>query len=256
MRIANNQKDKDICRSKLQFNQYFSEFLGREWLDVSVCSQADFRAFASKHSCIFVKEILGFRGNSVKKYQTNETDVDALYLQLRADKNGHYIVEEAIREDASLRDFHPWSVNSIRIVTMFNTTTDKVIFMNARLRVGNNRNSVDNTHYDGIASDINVETGIVEAKGYDTYNHLYLKHPITGKMMLGFQIPKWDECLAFVERAARKLPTVRYVGWDVVLKDDGEFCLIEANDNADHDSQQMHKRGLWKDYKQILKQLK
>ena len=41
----------------------------------------------------------------------------------------------------------------------------------------------------------------------------------------------------------------------VILKD-GDFALIEANDNADHDGQQIRYRGMWKDYNDILKNLR
>ena len=74
--------------------------------------------------------------------------------------------------------------------------------------------------------------------------------------IIGFQIPYWEECKRFIEKTARVTPEVRYVGWDVVLLQDGNFALIEANDNADHDGQQIHYRGMWKDYKDILKTLK
>lgn len=57
-------------------------------------------------------------------------------------------------------------------------------------------------------------------------------------------------------KAARHIPTVRYVGWDIVLLEGGKFLLIEGNDNADHDFQQLHYRGLWKEYKKMLKQLR
>ena len=81
------------------------------------------------------------------------------------------------------------------------------------------------------------------------------KHPITGKQILGYQIPYWEECKKFAEKAARHIPTVRYVGWDIVIMENGDFLLIEGNDNADHDFQQLHNKGLWKEYKVLLKQL-
>ena len=86
--------------------------------------------------------------------------------------------------------------------------------------------------------------------------NFFFNHPITGKQIIGFKIPYWQECKEFVMKAARHIPTVRYVGWDIVLLEGGKFLLVEGNDNADHDFQQLHYRGLWKDYKKILKQLK
>ena len=55
---------------------------------------------------------------------------------------------------------------------------------------------------------------------------------------------------------ARRLPTVRYIGWDVVIRNDGSCILIEGNDNADHDIQQVHNCGLWKQYKFVMKNLR
>ena len=79
---------------------------------------------------------------------------------------------------------------------------------------------------------------------------------MSGKRIVGFQIPFWQECKAFIERVARVTPQIRYVGWDVVVLPDGGFSLIEANDNADHDGQQIHNRGMWKEYRALIKELK
>ena len=87
------------------------------------------------------------------------------------------------------------------------------------------------------------------------YNGFQFVLKINGKQIIGFKILEWEKCKHFIENAARRMPTVRYVGWDLVIRPDGEMCLIEANDNADHDFQQLHNKGLWKEYKDILKNL-
>ena len=89
--------------------------------------------------------------------------------------------------------------------------------------------------------------------GYDAHNTTDIVHPITGKQIIGAQIPYWEECKTFVERAARHIPSVRYIGWDIVIQSGGHFLLIEGNDNADHDFQQLHNCGLWKQYQSIIK---
>ena len=89
--------------------------------------------------------------------------------------------------------------------------------------------------------------------GYDAHNNTYIVHPITGKQIIGARIPYWEECKTFVKGAARHIPSVRYIGWDIVIQSGGRFLLIEGNDNADHDFQQLHNRGLWKQYQAIIK---
>jgi hypothetical protein len=38
----------------------------------------------------------------------------------------------------------------------------------------------------------------------------------------------WDEVVAFLDRAARELPTVPYVGWDIAVGPNGPI-LVEGN---------------------------
>lgn len=256
--ICNPRKeDREICRNKVNFNNRFKDFLGRDWLDVSKSTYEEFELFVLSHEVIFVKEVSGFRGVGTTKYNTAEiADIHKLYDSLTSETNMRYIVEEKIVQNEELSNFHPWSVNTIRIVTVFDNKNDNVHFMNARLRMGNKRNHVDNFHFDGIGANINIATGIIDTIGYDVHNKTYTHHPETGKQIIGFQIPYWTQCKQFAEKAARTLPEVRYIGWDIVIKDDGTFILIEANDNADHDFQQLHNKGLWVEYREILDNIK
>lgn len=65
------------------------------------------------------------------------------------------------------------------------------------------KNSVDNFHFDGIGANINIETGIIDTIGYDVHNNVYLTHPITGKQIIGFQIPYWEECKFFCSSCSK-----------------------------------------------------
>ena len=253
MRKANIQSDLHICRNKIDFNEYFSDSLGREWIDTQKATVEDIKLFTQKHPYFFCKEILSFRGIGVTRVESKGLNPDLFLRKCLEDELSHYILEEPLQEIESLQEFHPWSINTIRVVTLYNTATNTVHFMNARLRMGNKKNNVDNFHFDGIGANVDVETGIINGVGYDTHNNTYLVHPLTGKQIIGFKIPYWEKCKQFIEEAARRMPTIRYVGWDLVIRPDGEMCLIEANDNADHDFQQLHNKGLLIEYKHILK---
>ena len=250
-------ENREICRDKVKFNNRFNDVLGRDWIDISKSTYEDFERFVLSHDIFFVKEVSGFRGIGTTKYITAEiADLQKLYDSLISDRNARYVVEDRITQNVELSEFHPWSVNTVRIVTVYDNKADVVHFMNARLRMGNKKNHVDNFHFDGIGANINVETGIIDTIGYDVHNKTYICHPETGKQIIGFQIPYWNECKQFAEKAAKSLPEIRYVGWDIVIKEGGHFILIEANDNADHDFQQLHNKGLWKEYKQIINNIK
>lgn len=248
--------DRELCRNKIKFNQHFSDCIGREWLDMNEVNKARFKSFFERHPVVFVKEIEGYCGIGIKKCLSSECDIDGLYDKLCRNTHSHFILEEQITQHPALEEFHPWSINTIRIVTIYNTTTDNVHVINARFRMGNLKNGMDNFHAKGLCANIDVETGIIVSEGYDKQNHLYVRHPLTEKQIVGFQIPYWKECISFVRNVARRLPTVRYIGWDVVIRSDGSCILIEGNDNADHDIQQSYNQGLWKQYKSIIKGLR
>ena len=75
--------------------------------------------------------------------------------------DAHYILEEPLTEIESIQSFHPWSINTIRIVSLYDAKNEVVNFMNARIRIGNKKNNVDNFHYDGIGANIDINTGII-----------------------------------------------------------------------------------------------
>lgn len=257
LKTCNKKESILFLRDKSLFNQRYAKYLHREHYDLNAISEKEFIDFTQKHKDFFVKDVLGNQGNSVWLYHTPEIDAQCLYRQLKDNKKFHYIVEAKLIQHDDLAAFHPNSVNTIRIVTVYDDQKDELHFMFAKLRMGNNGAHLDNTHAGGISGNIDIETGVINTPGYSvTSNEEHICHPYSGKQIIGFQIPRWNECKAFIEEVARVTPEVRYVGWDVVILKDGDFALIEANDNADHDGQQIRYRGMWKDYSDILKNLR
>ena len=254
-KIANNQSDIHICRNKIDFNNHFSSLLGRQWIDTKSATKEDLLKFINNNPIFFVKDILGFCGNGVQRIDTSKILVSKYLDDLLQDNNAQYILEEPLTEIKSIQSFHPASINTIRIVTLYDSNKDIVNFITAQIRFGNNNNNVDNLHCDGIAADIDIASGIITSCGFDKFNNTYVYHPMTQKQIVGFQIPYWEHCLSFIEDAVRKVPTIRYIGWDLVIREDGSCCLIEANDNADHDIQQLHNKGLWKEYNKLLNEI-
>lgn len=253
----NDQDKKKLLRDKSLFNELFSDFLHRKYCDLNNIDEESFVQFFEEQKVIFVKEVSGYRGQSVWRYKIEDTNPRTLFKQLKEDTDKHYIAEEQLVEHDALASFHPSSVNTIRVVTIYDDKEDIVHFMFAKLRMGNNGACMDNTHAGGISGNIDIETGIIKTVGYGVFmGEEYVHHPLSKKQIVGFQMPNWNECKQFVEKAARVVPDIRYVGWDVVLLQNGEFALIEANDNPDHDGQQIHNRGMWHDYKPLLKKIK
>jgi hypothetical protein len=97
------------------------------------------------------------------------------------------------------------------------------------LRIGNG-SVIDNFASGGMFTMLD-ENGVALYPGVDKQSNIYREHPVTGTPIAGFQVPFYDEVVAMIEKAATRLPSVPYVGWDVAVTADGP-ALIEANHNS------------------------
>lgn len=255
-RICNpDRKEIEICRDKRAFNNRFSLYIQRGWLDVDKSSYDQFYEFINKSKGkIFIKGADGFCGNDVRSIIKENINPNRLYKELKS--KGNYILEEGINQSKELSEFNFSSVNTIRITTIYNPDLEEVIIMKANIRLGRKNSDIDNLHAGGLAAHIDTDSGIIYSPAYDKNNNFFIHHPDSNKQIVGYKIPYWEECKEFISEVAKQLPKVRYVGWDIVGLENGRFCLIEANDNADHDIQQLNGKGLWKEYRTILNTLK
>ena len=67
--------------------------------------------------------------------------------------------------------------------------------------------------------------------GVDKNSNVYATHPKTGTPIQGFQVPRYEEALALLEDVVRRIPEIRYVGWDIAMTPDGP-AVIEGNHNS------------------------
>lgn len=256
-RICNNDERIVDFRDKIRFNTIYSEHLGRKWLDVSNASFKEFDDFInSVGEYVFVKDVAGLCGNGVERIRPKDSKSKDLYNNLKSNPSARFLLEEPILQKGPVSELHPWSVNTIRITTFFDTVRNEVHVIGATLRMGTGKDHRDNFSTGGIAAHIDVETGIIFMPGFNKKNKTFIIHPDTGQQLVGFKIPDWEKCKAFIKEVAKKSPEVRYVGWDVVAKGDGSFLLIEGNDNGGHDIQQRFYKGLWPKYQELLKLIK
>lgn len=251
-KVYNNPQKISVMRDKKQFNDVFKQFLGRESCDLSLLTKKDFVSFFQKHKEIFVKDVFGLCGRGIGVYNIEKCQPEKLYEDLKRESKVKYLIESCMHQHSDISKLHPWSINTIRIVTLYNKQTNNVDVVCARQRIGNKKNRVDNFHQDGLCAVIDVETGVITSVGYDKNGKKYVCHPLTNVVIPGFQEPNWEECKRFVCELARVEPEVGYVGWDIVSQQDGSFAVIEGNDNADHDVQQIDGNGIWPIYKALL----
>lgn len=244
-------KDGDIFWDKALFLEKFNNVIKRNWIDVHNSSYEEFSDFINKHDCI-AKPKKSSCGNGVFRFskENNEKDVKSQYEFL---KHNDYILEELIRNEDSIAQFHPQSLNTIRIVTV-RGKSGKINILGAFIRFGTGGNVVDNGGNDGILAQINCEKGEIMTEAFDKKGISYSKHPDTGIQFIGFKIPHFQEMIDISKAAAEIVPSVPITGWDIVLRNDGIIDIIEGNHRPDaYGLQTPLKQGYRTKLKEFLK---
>lgn len=237
---------------KGKFNQLFQGFVKREWVDLDTASVEMFKEFLSRHKDFLVKPKTESCGIGIKVIHSNGVkEAESLLAQYKGQK---VLAEEILVQEGSVHDLHPESLNTLRIVTVRLKDSD-VQVMNANIRIGIDERIQDNFHQEGIAAAVDVKTGIVNSAGCDMYLNRHLVHPVTGKKIIGYSIPYWDEAIEMAKKAAQVIPDVAYVGWDIATSCKGYgVVLVEGNPDSDTDVQQMCDQvGKWAQYRELIK---
>lgn len=235
---------------KCKFNQIFQDYIARDWLDMDIASFDEFQAFAFKHQTFMSKMKNGSGGNGICLV-TAEGELRKLYEEM---KTRHVMVEEVLIQHPEMSRFNPASVNTLRVITL--VSKDGVKVMNAVFRCGNGEGCTDNFHHFGLAALIDVKTGIVVTPAIDKLNQKYYIHPKSKAQIIGFKIPNWNQVLERAKSAAMVQKDVRFVGWDMVILENGEVSIIEGNCAADPDILQMPDQiGKWPLYKEAVSKI-
>ena len=253
MRIVNtfnDPVDRKILDSKARFNEKYNKYIQRDWLDVPKSNLKEFIQFTKKNNKFIVKPIDGSHGKGIRIIEVaKEDNLKKLYNELVKENT---VIEELIIQHNEIAEFNPTSVNTLRVVTLV-CPDGQVRIMTANLRVGNGIRYADNFHHNGIATLLNVDNGIVISSGIDMNFNRYIVHPVSGKQLIGFKIPYWNDVVKTVKEAATVTPTVGYVGWDVAIGKKGEIIILEGNAAADPDISQMPDQiGKWPLYEKFV----
>ncbi len=240
--------------NKEEFLEKYDAFANRDWLFLPDRGKEDFLAFMADKDEIIVKPSSGTCGTGVEKLKKADfPDLDAMYDHVMAKQSP--LLEEVIVQHPDLQTINPYSVNTLRVITIYSGGKGNVVC--AFIRIGNGGRPVDNINAGGMCAPIDLETGAIAKVGYDKDRITYETHPLTGAPILGAIIPLWKEVVEFVDNCAQVTPGLRYVGWDVAVTEKGPV-LVEANELPGHDILQMpphieNKIGMLPRFQQFLK---
>jgi hypothetical protein len=148
-----------------------------------------------------------------------------------------YVGRAYVTNHPELAEVSSGALSSIRVVTCLDETGQPEV-THAVLRMARTPGIVvDNFHAGGIASAVDLDSGIVGRAtdlGLHRDTQWFDQHPTTGAHITGRRIPMWDDVLDVARRAHRAFGDQIVVGWDVAMLADGPH-LIEGNKGPDFD---------------------
>ena len=216
---------RDLFNNKWNFNNKFKKFTKRDFMLLDETNEKEFNEFCKGKEYIIAKPIDGTHGDGIMKIKPNK----GTYKKLVNSESR--LIEDYIIQDKGMDKLNPSSINTIRIVTLYDQGISTIIC--TYLRVGNNK-IVDNFNNGGMVVPVNTDTGIIEYNAIDKAGNVFEKHPETGTKFIGFKVPQFEEAKKLCMEASKVIPEVGYVGWDVGISNKGP-CLIEGNDYPGHD---------------------
>jgi hypothetical protein len=226
-RTLNGMQARALLEDKPRFYRDFADLIRRDWLDLRTATPDEVAAFLDRHARVLAKPADGFGGAGITAHDTaGIADAGAWRDELVG--RGQTLVEEFLRQDERMAALYPESVNTVRLIT-YRDPQDTLHVIASVLRIGNG-SVIDNFAGGGMFTMLD-DDGVALYPAVDKNSNVFERHPVTGTEIRGFAVPQYDEVLRMIDDAARRLPTVPYVGWDIAITPEGP-AIIEANHNS------------------------
>jgi hypothetical protein len=185
----------------------------------------------------FCKPLTGIQGTGAFPLRLSDGQLYAGEHTLTVEELKHtlaeqYLIQERVKQHPRISALHSPSLNTIRVVT-FNNGGDVRVFSAAQ-RIGTNGRSIDNWSAGGILVGIDLESGRLRAEGLykPGYGGKVTRHPQTGVLFSGFEVPCFSDAVQLVAKLHGYLYGVHSIGWDIAITDAGPM-IIEGNDDWD-----------------------
>lgn len=143
-----------------------------------------------------------------------------------------YVVTEFCPSGSYVRSIFPDAVSTARVITM-NPIEEDPFIASLSHKIGTERTApLDTVGLGGISVHVDESGRFGTGVRYDGGRLARCtEHPDTGERIDGTVIPEWgtirEELLTFLDA----VPELRYVGWDIVVSDDGRWRILEGNTN-------------------------
>lgn len=162
-----------------------------------------------------------------------------------------WIVQPRINSHSDLQKISsPGVLATIRAVTCIVEGRSELLFACLRIPVGDNvtdnfsHGSLGNVTapIDLVTGEIGVCRGSLSRTWPEIVDVVF--HPDTGNRIQGVRVPFWEEVLDMLERGQNSLPSLKTLGWDIAVTENGPV-VVETNATYDVDVLQVsHQRGV------------
>lgn len=251
VKYLNKRGYQMIFHDKIVFNRIFKDYIGRDFIDIREVGYKGFKKFVTGKENVFAKKHNSFGGDGVKKVNIAGEDLKVLFNQLY--NNKQYLIEDTLIQNEYLDWINPKAVNNVRLVTLLKDGEVYVVFKTLRINAGSEEVISCHDIYMTLDDEGNVLGNVV-----DDECNIYKKHPVTGFKFKGAKIPHMDKALELVKSAAKLVPEMRWIGWNVAITEDGA-AIIEGNNYPSFGLHQFYllndgeEIGKYKKIKEILK---
>jgi hypothetical protein len=216
----------------------------------------------SENKCVFVKKnVDSYGGKNIYKISStdlplNEEFKNDIYNQVISSS---YIYQNQIKQHTELDKINSSSINTLRIATYMDKAGNVEIF-SAFIRFGVRGSFVDNVSSGGCYVGVDINTGTLCEEAHSSISiaggRIYTRHPDTDVKFNNVKLPYFEKAKELVINAARYIPGIKLVGWDVAIEKSGPI-LVEGNYNPDLTVMDFVCGGLRKNevFKKVLSEL-
>jgi len=139
-----------------------------------------------------------------------------------------YILQPRLLNHAALAPLAPNGIATMRVVTYRRPSGAAGVIVSC-LRMPTGGKSVDNFDAGGIAAPVDGVTGVMGAAvAKDPTRGSFVQHPDSNAQIAGVAVPFVADAIALTLKVHGMFAWIPFVGWDVVITDQGPL-LLEAN---------------------------
>jgi hypothetical protein len=199
-----------------------------------------------KHYPLFAKPMDGLQSLGSGSFDRYDRATDCLITvsgqslplaKFAADVDAHYgqgyLLQRRVGPHAEVRAICGDRLATVRLLTTMTAADPRIIRACWKIPAG--AHGADNFWRHGnLLAQLDLSTGRVlrVIRGVGTTLEEVTHHPDSGVALIGQQVPNWSEVTRTALEAAKVLPDLKLIGWDIAPVDDGAV-IVELNQTPD-----------------------